>query len=315
MTTEPRPGSHLPVCTLVVNPTAGKGRARRRLPEVLTKVAQSLPGHRIDVRRTEGYEHARRACADAVACAQDADGRGDVLLVMGGDGMMHLGVNACAGTDVPLGLVPAGTGNDMCRGLGLDVRGPLQAIEPLRRGTTRRVDALRVSGELADGSDSAWVGSVVASGFDARVNRRANAMSRPKGNLRYAVAALAELATFTPLSYRLALDDEPRELDAMLVAVANGGFFGGGMNIAPTADPRDGVLDVTIVHPASRVTLLALLPLMFSGAFVHHPAVERRRARRVDLLGEDLVAMGDGELLGPVPLQIESVPGALTVFG
>ncbi|MVA75614.1 diacylglycerol kinase family lipid kinase [Auraticoccus sp. F435] len=299
---------------MVVNPTAGKGRAGRRLPDVLTAVARALPRHRIDVRRTEGYPEAREACGRAVEDAEAAAGRDDCLLVMGGDGMMHLGVNACAGTSVPLGMLPAGTGNDMCRGLGLDLRGPVRAAERLGGARTRTVDALRVEGELAEGRTSTWVGSVVATGFDARVNRRANAMARPKGNLRYAVAALAELATFTPLPYRLAVDGTSRELEAMLVAVGNGGYYGGGMNICPSADPTDGQLDVTIIHPASRATLLALLPLMFTGWFVHHPAVERLRARRVDLLGDGLVAMGDGELLGPAPLSVRSVPAALTVL-
>lgn len=305
----------LPVATLVVNPSAGKGRAGRRLPEVLGVLAPALPGHRIAVHETSDYPEARRVCADAVASSRAAAGRADCLLVMGGDGMMHLGVNACAGTDVPLGLLPAGTGNDMCRGYGLDARGPVPAARAVDPDRTVRVDALRVTGALEDGSTQAWVGSVLASGFDARVNRRANAMSRPKGPLRYAVAALAELATFTPLRYRISLDGRPRELDAMLVAVGNGGYFGGGMNICPDADPRDGLLDVTVVHPVSRPTLLAMLPRMFDGSFVRHPAIERTRASRVEVLGEDLVAMGDGEQLGPTPLAVESVPGALTLLG
>lgn len=305
----------LPVATLVVNPSAGRGRAGRRLPEVLSVLAPALPGHRIAVHEAADYPQAREACATAVATAGAAPDRADCLLVMGGDGMMHLGVNACAGTDVPLGLLPAGTGNDMCRGYGLEAGGPVPAARAVDPDRTVEVDALRVTGELEDGATQAWVGSVLASGFDARVNRRANAMSRPKGSLRYAVAALAELATFTPLRYRITLDGTARELDAMLVAVGNGGYFGGGMNICPTADPRDGLLDVTIVHPVSRPTLLAMLPLMFGGSFVRHPAIERTRARQVEVLGEDLVAMGDGELLGPTPLRVESVPGALTLLG
>lgn len=330
----------LPVCTLVVNPTAGRGRAGRVLPQVITVLAEALPGHQLDVQQTTSYEHARRLCQEAVSraaptssagsspsaagstlsTAGSESSHGPVLVVMGGDGMLHLGVDACAGTDVRLGLLPAGTGNDMCRGFGLDVHGPLPAVRGLAAGRVRRFDALRVGGDLDGGRSGAWVGSVVATGFDARVNRRANEMARPRGSLRYAVAALAELATFRPLRYSLALDGRHRELSAMFVAVGNGGYFGGGMNICPDADPADGLLDVTIVHPVRRATLLALLPLMFSGAFVAHPCVERTTAHRVDLDGagadgRGLFAMGDGELLGPTPVRLEAVPGALTVLG
>uniref|UniRef100_UPI0013004319 diacylglycerol/lipid kinase family protein n=1 Tax=Desertihabitans aurantiacus TaxID=2282477 RepID=UPI0013004319 len=249
------------------------------------------------------------------------DRRPDCLVVMGGDGMMHLGLNACAGTDVALGMVPAGTGNDLVRGLGLSARGPRDGIATVATGRTRQVDLIRVRGAEADGGDAedVWVGSVVAAGFDAAVNRRANAMRWPRGSLRYATAALAELAGFAPVEYELVLDGEPRRLPAMLVAVGNGGYYGGGINICPDADPADGLLDITIVHPVSRPHLLAMLPLMYSRAFTRHPAVEQTRARRVELrhrdaAGDPLPVMGDGEPVGSSPVVLEATPRALTVF-
>ena len=134
----------------------------------------------------------------------------------------------------------------------MDVQDPVAAARAIASGPPRPIDVLKVNDE--------FVGGVVATGFDALVNARANAMKRPKGSLRYAIAALVEMASFDPLPYRLVIDGEVRELDAMLLAVGNSSYYGGGMKICPDADPSDGLLDVTIVHSASRAKLLRLLP-------------------------------------------------------
>lgn len=285
---------------LVVNPSAGKGRAQRLLPEVAGLFRDT--GHPVEVLLSRDVEEARELAVEAV---QREVG---TLVVMGGDGMMHLGINVVAahpGT-ADLGMIPAGTGNDLCRGLGMDVRDPVAAARAIAVGTARAVDVLQVN--------QTYVGGVVATGFDALVNARANAMARPKGSLRYAVAALVELGSFAPLAYRLEIDGEVRELDAMQVSVGNSGFYGGGMHICPDADPTDGLLDVTIVHPASRRTMVRLLPQMFSGRFARHPAVERLRARTVRVERADLSGYGDGEPMTPGPLEIAIRPGRLCVF-
>jgi len=232
--------------------------------------------------------------------------------VMGGDGMMHLGVNTSArahlgtGSRTTLGLIPAGTGNDLCRGIGLDPDDSVAAAEVIARGYTRAIDLGRIG--------VTYVAAVLATGFDALVNRRANAMAWPRGSMRYTIAALAELRVFEPLRYRLTLDGEVRELSSMLVAVGNTSSYGGGMKICPAADPYDGLLDVTIVHPVSRLKLLQLLPQMFSGRFARDACVEQLRAREVTVEGAGLVGFGDGEMLGATPLTVISVPRALPVF-
>lgn len=311
-----------PTITLVVNPSAGRGRAARLLPQVTRELLRGVPRANLRVHQTTDFAEARLRTIAAVAAARPAHGvpgepgvRPDSVLVMGGDGMMTLGVDACAGTDVPLGLIPAGTGNDMCRGLGIRVFNAVEAAKRVVDGATMRIDSLRVEGALAGGAEVRHVGTVVATGYDARVNRRANRMRLPIGPLRYAASALAELAVFEPLPYRLTIDGRVREQPAMLVAVGNSAYFGGGMQICPGADVTDGELDVTVIHPASRATLLRMLPAMFNGTFVRDPAVERFRAREVVVDGEGLFAMGDGEELGPAPLRIAVAPGSLTVFG
>ena len=289
---------------LVVNPTAGRGRAARVLPAVRARLAAS--GADVQVVPSTDYEHARRAMAHAVATGAD------VLAVMGGDGMMHLGLNACAdqtaASPTLLGLLPAGSGNDLCRGVGLDPDDPVGAAAVVADGTRRDLDLIQVAGR--------YVGAVLATGFDALVNRRANTMAFPRGGSRYTVAALAELRVFSPLRYRLVLDGAVRELEAMLVAVGNTSSYGGGMRICPAADATDGWLDVTVIHPVNRLTLLRLLPQMTSGRFARHPCVEQLRARVVRVDGETgggrpLVTFGDGEHLGDVPADAVVAPEVL----
>ena len=289
---------------LVVNPTAGKGRASRPLPHVAGLLRDA--GHTVEVMLSRHVDEARTMAQAAV------EDEVDVLAVMGGDGMMHLGLNTVATehragrTGTSLGLVPAGTGNDLCRGLGLDPRDPVAAAKVIAAGRTEPLDLVAVN--------DLFVGAVVATGFDALVNRRANTMPRPKGPLRYVLAALAEVSVFAPLAYRLRIDGEVRLLDAMLVAIGNTAYYGGGMQICPTADPRDGLLDLTILHPVSRPALLQLLPRMHTGSFVRHPSVERLQAREIHLEALGLVGFGDGEHLADGPLEVRVVPGAVPVL-
>ena len=305
----------VPTATVVVNPTAGRGKAGRALPKVLRELLLGMPGVSLRVHQATSYDEARLRCIDAVESARPGSygGRRDSLIVMGGDGMMHLGLNAAGGTTVPIGVVPAGTGNDFARGVGVPTN-PVAAARVVAAGATVRMDLMQVEGRLAGGASRRYVGSVVSTGYDALVNRRANALSMPLGSIAYAYAALAELAGFEPLRYRLVLDGVPRRQTAMLVGVANSVIFGGGMRIAPSYSITDGLLDVTIIHPVSRATLLRLLPAMFDGSFVRDPAVERVKVQRVEIDGDDLYGMADGEALGPVPLTCSAQADALTVY-
>lgn len=304
-----------PTLTLVVNPAAGLGRAKKELPRVCEELLTGQPGANLRVFQTTDYAEARLRCIATVEGARPAiPGRPrDALVVMGGDGMMHLGVNACAGTDVPLGCIPAGTGNDFAHGLGLP-NSPVAAAKVIAAGMTRRMDLARVEGNLEGGAHVRYVGSVVSTGYDALVNAKTNAMTWPKGGLRYAAGALTVLSSFEPLRYRLRIDGRPRTQDAMFIAVGNAGYFGGGMRILPNFKLDDGLLDVTIVHPVSRMTLLRMLPSMYNGRFVSDPAVELLQARVVEIDGDGLQGMADGEKLGPVPLRVEAAPGVLDVF-
>lgn len=290
--------------TLVVNPAAGHGRARRLVHPVLHQLRAA--GLQVDTRIARSYDDAATLCVDAVVAGTDA------LVVMGGDGMVHLGHNACAGTGVPLGVIPAGTGNDFARAAGLPTRWG-DALDVIVAGATRTIDLMRIDGHLARG-EREYVGAVLSTGFDERVGSRAARQLFDLGTASYLVAVLQELRRFSPLRYRLTIDGETRELDAMLVGVANAGVFGGGIRIAPDYDLTDGLLDVTIVHPVPRGTLLKLFPRLLTGSFITHPAIEQFRMPAITVDGDGLYGSADGEPLGAVPLDCTAVPGALTLF-
>ena len=288
---------------LVVNPSSGKGRALELLPAVAGELRDG--GLELSILLSRDFAEARAMVDHAVAEGVD------VLAVMGGDGMMHLGVNMVAAAHqagdrrTTLGVIPAGTGNDLCRGVGLDPNDALAAARVIAAGRTREIDLTLVG--------DTFVGTVLATGFDALVNRRANEMVWPRGSSRYTLATLAELRVFEPLHYRLTLDGEVRQQRAMLIAVGNTGYYGGGMHICPQADPFDGWLDVTIIHPVGRLTLLRLLPEMFSGRFARDPCVERLRVREVTVEGPGLVGFGDGEMIGAAPFTAGLAPGILPI--
>ncbi len=291
--------------TVVCNERSGGGRAGRVLPKVARRLHDGVQDAELHIVTSRSYEDARDLTRTAALSARE----GDVVAVMGGDGMAHLGLNACAGTDATLAVIPAGTGNDFARGAG--VPGHVnEAVEALVRGTSRLLDLTH----LRHAEGERYVGAVVSSGYDARVNRATNEINLRFGPLSYGYIALRELTHFEPLHYRLTVDGEPREVDAMMVAICNTGVFGGGMRIAPDADPADGMLDVTLVHRASRGTLLRLLPQVYTGGFVRSPLVERFRAREIDVDGDDLFLMGDGEEMGAVPAHLRACPDALRLI-
>lgn len=302
-------GSARRTLTLLVNPAAGRGRARRRLPGVLSALASLLPDADVVVRIAADYPDAHLHAQRAVAAARE----GDALLVMGGDGMTSVGLNAAATSGVPLGIVPAGTGNDFCRGVGLPTRIDA-ALTVIAQGHCVDVDLMRVEGELVDGTLERWVGSILSTGFDEKVNWRTNRLPFSIGAPSYAYAVIAELARFTPLRYRIEVDGVPRELDAILIAVGNAGVFGGGMRGCPDADVHDGLLDITVVHPTTRRRLLGVLPRLFDGSFKTMPEVELLRARSVVVDGDDLFGMADGEAIGRPPFTCRAVPGALKLL-
>lgn len=284
--------------TLLTNPTAGKGRGAR----FRDAAAARLRAAGLEVRTIEG-----RAADEALDLARTAVADGtDALVLCGGDGMVHLGVQAAAASGTPIGVIPAGTGNDVARYFDIPRKDPVAAAERLLTAAPRTIDLAR--------SGTQYFTTVLAAGFDAIVNERANRMTWPKGQMRYNIATLAELRTFEPIPYTIELDGESRNLEAMLVAVGNGPSFGGGLRITEGAILDDGLLDVVIIKPMSKPGLIRTYPKLFKGTHTTHPAYEHHRVRTVTVAAPGIVSYADGERFGALPLTVECAAGALQVL-
>lgn len=252
--------------------------------------------------------------ARAASAALVADGI-DVLVVTGGDGVVSMATDLCVGTGTAVGILPDGTGNDCARSLSVPVapgrRASDRAVDLLLADRRRTVDTLRVV-ELGR-----HVLSSVPAALDARISARANSWPRGLGPAAYSLSALVEIALLRrqpPLRYRLTLDGRTEELEALVVVPANLPFFGGGLRIAPDADPADGLLDLVLIRPVTPTDALGLLRAVRSGRHTSHPAVSCTRARQVTIEGPpDVVAQGDGEPLAPLPLTVQVSPASLQV--
>jgi diacylglycerol kinase (ATP) len=296
---------------VAINPSASFGATRDVGPAVVQTLRAM--GHEVTSLTEPDFEQ-------LIASAQAAvKKRPDALVVVGGDGMVNLATNLVAGTKVPFGLIPSGTGNDMARGLGIphdDTEAAIRTLDAALAAGPRTIDAGRITWtDAATGEKGErWFACALSAGFDAIVNERANEMRHPKGPSRYILALLAELARLKPLTYRLTLDDEVVETKAVLVALGNSVSLGGGMKITPDALVDDGLFDVLTVKPLSRVAFLRIFPRVFAGTHVTDPRVRIQRAKKVRIEADGIVAYGDGERIAPLPIDVEVVPGALRVL-
>ncbi len=180
-------------------------------------------------------------------------------------------------------------------------------------GITRALDAARVT--RPDGTEELF-GSVFASGFDSKVNERANRMRWPQGRARYNLAIAIEFALLKSIPYRLSWThadgtDGGYDGPLLLSAIGNTARYGGGIPICPAADPGDGMLDLTLVRPAGRLRLVRVLARAFRGRHVDEPQVSTHRIRSVRIDADGLTGYADGDPMGALPVTIDLLPGAL----
>lgn len=291
--------------SFLVNPSSGGGAA----PEAVVPVARALreAGARVEVT----YSPGPRAMLELVKAAVD---RGDVVVSVGGDGMLSSIAGEVAGRDGLLGIVPAGRGNDFARMLGLPTE-PAEVARTLLDAEPTPTDLLRLT--RVDGSTRLVAGSVYA-GVDARTAELVNRVHWLPKKLQYPAAAVRSLATFQPIDYTVQIDDLTRTFTGATVVVANSAYYGSGMRIAPDASVDDGELDVIVIEAAGRLDMIRSFPKVYDGAHVDLEPVHVFRGRSVTLAATPDIALGgDGEPLAPLGADgasVEIVPGAVRIL-
>lgn len=288
---------------VLANPFAGKGRGGRAAEAAVRLLRE---------RGAEVRTYAGASAADTarLAVAALADGP-RLLVVVGGDGTLAGVLDTVCAAAVPVVLVPAGTGNDLARALGLPRGDARAAAELALIGAPRAIDV----GLIRTAKGSRRFLTIAALGFDAKVSDRTNRLRWPHGAPRYYLALLIELVRLRPMEFRIAVDGEDaRSSPGTLIAAGSTSSYGGGMPICAGAVPDDGLLDIVHVAPLGRMRLLGLFPLLLRGTHLGRAEVAHRRARSVTVSAPGLVVYADGERIGEDECTISVLPGALTMM-
>ncbi len=289
---------------MVINPTSGKGRGGKNAPIA----AAQLRARGLRVTEVQGG-----SAADTLDLAHRVLSEGaDAIIACGGDGTVHLALQAAVQAHVPLGIIPVGTGDDNARTLGLPLGDAAAAADVIADDRLRTVDVGKIT--LKESGEVRFFLGVLSVGFDSLVTERANRMTWPTGKARYIVATLAELSTFSPQEFTLTIDGDERRATAMLIAIGNGRSYGGGMLVCPNAQPDDGLLDMTLLNAVSKAKFISSFGSVFKGTHINEPFVDTYRFRSCTIEAPGQLVFADGERVGTVPATIDALPDALEVY-
>ena len=280
---------------IVVNPTSGQGKGA----EFGKLVAGYFSKHDLKYQLITGIS-AKNVHNDLQKFLDENEKCPGVISV-GGDGLVHLVLQVVVPKKVAFAAIPAGTGNDFVRTLNWSLDDINGLLDRVTTTPPQLIDLGLVDGE--------WFGAVLSSGFDSTVNEKANALSWPKGRSKYNLAIALELPLFKPSHFEIELDDRTIRTEAMLIAVGNGSSYGGGMQVCPQASLTDGLFDVMVLSPISKLEFIRVFPTVYSGTHVSHPEVNIYRTKKVRI-NSDAIAYADGERIGALPVSAECVAGA-----
>jgi diacylglycerol kinase (ATP) len=233
----------------------------------------------------------------------------EALIAFGGDGIVSLCLQLVAKSSVGFCVVPTGTGNDFARSIGTHKKSIQKIFNSICFDKPTSMDVA-----VADNfTERRFFVQVLSSGFDASVNELANEIKAPIGKLKYTIAMLIKLPRFKSIDFEVLVDSQKLNMNSMLVVVANGSSYGGGMKILPNASFQDGKVDLLYVDPVSKFTLLSIFPLVFKGWHLKHPAVHVLSADSIELRG-DTNAYADGEFVSSLPLKISVIQNGLQAW-
>jgi diacylglycerol kinase (ATP) len=284
---------------LVINPVSGQGLGTT----VGTYVAGYLTQKKIQYTIIAGNSaiKLRENLESFLDRTPDCEG----VIGVGGDGLLHTILQIVVPQQIPFTVIPAGTGNDFVRTLGWDLEQVDNQLDHVISTAPTAIDL-----GLADGE---WFGAILSTGFDSIVNEKANTLKWPKGVMKYNAAIALELPRFKPQRYDITLDNRVIQTEAMLIAVSNGRSYGGGMLVCPNASIQDGLFDVMVLHPISKIEFAKVFPRVFAGTHINHPAVEIIRSKSVRIESA-AVAYADGERIGPLPVSAECIHAAVSTW-
>lgn len=287
---------------LVVNPTSGRRRG--------SKLAQDLVGllqsNNISFKliNYSTLQQTEDSLSQAISSKQF-----DKVVAVGGDGLINLCLQYLAQSEVSLAVIPAGTGNDFSRAVGFYGKTVFQIFEILNQQLPRKIDL----GSINSANQQRWYVQVLSTGFDAKVNSLANRITWLRGKSKYTIAMLCILSKFKALPYEIQIDGKNHSRKAMLLSVANGETYGGGMRICPGASNSDGVFDILVVSPVSKIVLLTIFPKVFTGKHIFHPKVDVLHGSVLKIAAPGS-AYADGEYIAELPIEITNVRGALSTW-
>jgi diacylglycerol kinase (ATP) len=267
-----------------------------------TQIVGYLQSHNISYRMISPS-----SASETKSLARESLQNGEVsrLLSVGGDGLFHLLLQLAIEFRIPLAVAPGGTGNDFYRALGWHGSELATYLDRVTTSEPQLIDVGVVDGE--------YFGAVLSSGFDSVVNERANQMKWPKGPAKYNAAIALELPKFKAIEFKIFADEQVLEVEAMLIAIGNGCSYGGGMRVCPDADLNDGLFDIMILHPISKIEFIKVFPTVYTGRHVNHPEVEIIRARKIRI-ESSAIAYADGERIGQLPVQVENLSQTLLTW-
>jgi diacylglycerol kinase (ATP) len=284
---------------LVINPVSGQGKGAT----VGTHVAGWLTQNKIGYTIITGNSSVAVTDHLSTFLSKNTDIQG--VIAVGGDGLLHIVLQRIVPLQIPFTIIAAGTGNDFVRTLGWSLDSFEEQLIAVTKNQPTSIDLGLVDGE--------WFAAILSTGFDSIVNEKANKISWPKGAMRYNAAIAMELPRFKARHYEITLDDRTISTEAMLIAVANGRSYGAGMLICPNAHITDGLFDVMVLRPVSKFEFMKVLPSVFTGTHIAHPAVEIVRSRTVRI-ESTAVAYADGERIGQLPVSAECIRNAVTTW-
>jgi len=287
---------------LVANETAGKGKALQlanQFTDLLSKVNQKFT-----IINEKSYEKTIEKLE-----AELSTNSYNKVIAVGGDGLVNLCLQYLAQSGLTLGVIPAGTGNDFARAVGVNKMSITEIFNLYTRTDPVKIDLGRVKSSTAE----KWFVQVLSTGFDAEVNSRANKIKRPKGKSKYTIATVRTLARFKPINYKIDIDSKKFDQSAMLFTIANGETYGGGMRICPGASNSDGIFEILLVRPVSRFVLLTIFPKVFKGNHIPHQKIDTYRAKVVTI-SAPTSAYADGEYVANLPITVTNVGNALSTW-